>query len=192
MSDNTDDAEAPAEGKNDAQEQSTTLATEEVRETRSKSLFIKFYETHPSNMQQQQTANDNGEGLGEQPIPPASDLPAEDKEDTENIPSESVKVVDDETKEEKSDQKDDVIVVEEVAVKEDTTDEKGEVSEAKDYEFVKSDDGKETVSSPETKKRSRKDKKKRKGTKSQDRSSESSHSVPKLRKKSSRSDGSGG
>jgi len=62
----------------------------------------------------------------------------------------------------------------------------GEVTEP---EAHKSDDGKGALSSPETKKK--KDKKKRKGSKKREESPESSRSVPKLRKRSSRSDGSG-
>ena len=164
-------------------------------------------------MQQLQPATDEGEGLEEQIIPsdndappPPSELPVEVKEETS---SEPVKIVDDEIKEEKPDQRDAEPVeplVEEPKVKEETTDDKGEVSETKeetmdnkgevsenkDNELVKSEDGKETVSSPEMSSKRRKDKKKRKGSKGQDKSSETSRSVPKLRKRSSRSDDSGG
>jgi len=114
----------------------------------------------------------------------------EDKDGTEDTPSMEL-VMADETQEEKPDQKDTDPLVEEPEAKEETTDDKGEVLETKDDEVVKSDDGKGTISSPETTKR-RKDKKKRKGSKSRERSPESSRAVPKLRKKSSRSDGSGG
>ena len=178
----------------------------------------------PCNLQQLQRVTDDREGLEEQPIPPASDLPAGGKEDASSEPakamedetkedreglddqlvppdgdlpaedasSEPVKVMNEEIKEEKSGQKDAEALVEELEVKEEATDDKGEVSETKDGELAKSDDGKGTVSSPETSTKRKKDKKKRKGSKGRERSSESSRSVPKLRKKSSRSDGSGG
>lgn len=175
----------------------------------------------PCNLQQLQRVTDDREGLEEQPVPPASDLPAghkgdassepvvederkEDREglgdqlvppDGEDTSSEPVKVVDDETKEEKSGQKDPEALVEEPEVKEvreEPTDDKGDMPETKDGELAKSDDGKGTVSSPETSTKRKKDKKKRKGSKGRERSPESSRSVPKLRKKSSRSDGSGG
>lgn len=139
-------------------------------------------------MQRVEHVNDDGEGLGEQLTPPVSDLPVESKSATEGTPTEPVKVVDDETK----DQRDVEPLAEKPEAKQETIDDKGGTSEAKDDEFVKSDDGKGTVSSPETKEKRRKDKKKRKGSRGQDRSADSSRAVPKLRKKSSRSDGSGG
>lgn len=192
MSDNAEVvAEAPAEIKNDTQEQ-PIAETEEVRGSSLTFHFETFCESRPSNLQQQlQLVDDSGEGLGEQQIPPNSNIPVKDKDGTEDTPSvEPVKAVVDVTQEEKPDQKDAEPLMEEPEAKEETTDDKGEVLETKD-EVVKSDDGKGTISSPETTKR-KKDKKKRKGTKSRERSPESSRAVPKLKKKSSRSDGSGG
>ena len=71
----------------------------------------------------------------------------------------------------------------------DTAKEDQSAGEVTEPEAHKSDDGKAALSSPETKKK--KDKKKRKGSKKREESPESSRAVPQLRKRSSRSDGSG-
>ncbi|XP_065913285.1 myosin heavy chain, striated muscle-like isoform X2 [Dysidea avara] len=164
--------------------------------------------TPTTEMEQQQLVQDEGEGLREQQTPGSQKATEETASATAVQPDDN-EVVAAVTTDDQTETKEEIVPEEErqptdeenteveaiTATKEvtkkdkDTAKEEQSAGEVTEPEAHKSDDGKGALSSPETKKK--KDKKKRKGSKKREESPESSRAVPKLRKRSSRSDGSG-